>query len=143
MTNLFAKPRLLRRFQRRFLRSSKGSVNYKSILGFWWVVVAFAVPYLIRYQTLRSRFEVDKVSAALNCGTIGLVAALAVFALWRLDRYICVARGREPKEIKEKSVKAVIWCLGFFLWVSWMSAGNLVMQAYQEVNDRPASFFSR
>lgn len=127
-------------------RSSKGSVNYKSILGFWWVIVAFAVPYFIRYKTLTSsRYQDvgDATESALLCGAIGLGAALAVFGLWKLDRYICVKKGREPKEIKEKSVKLVVWCLGFFLWISWLGAGVCIVEVNQEVNDRPAAFFSR
>lgn len=126
-------------------RSSKGSVNYKSILGFWWVIVAFAVPCFIRYRMLTSGKYQDHgaVEGAVTCGIIGLSAALGVYGLWQLDRYICVKKGKEPKEIKEKSVKLVVWCLGFFLWIAWLGAGVCIVQVNSEINDRPAAVFSR
>jgi len=118
-----------------------------------WLPISFALPYSFTYHMAtqdyvgnipgRSQWSASpaswKMEAAYNeslrSGIVGLLVALVIFVIWRLDR---VFTAKEKNDLKEAWMVVMLGAFATLLWTVWTCAGHLMIRAHDEVHDAPA-----
>jgi hypothetical protein len=129
----------------------KGNVLFL-MASYIWLPVSFILPFLFTHHMAsqnyvadmpgRSKFtqspaqwRVDEArSEALRSGVLGMVVALTILFLWRLDKVIV----KDRRELNNTWMVVVLGCFAVLLWTVWTCAGHLVLRASDEINSAPA-----
>jgi hypothetical protein len=149
---LVSSQKMKKETEKRDLEKKRGQGKVLSLILSLWLPISFILPFSFTYHMAsqnyvadmpgRSKFtqspsqwRVDEArSEALRSGTLGLVIALTIFLLWRLDKAIV----RDRRELNQSWMVVVLGCFAVLLWTVWTCAGHLVLRASDEINSAPA-----
>lgn len=122
------------------------------ILSFLWLPVSFILPYSFthhmattdyvgdlpgrsRYTDAPAQWRVDEANnESIRSGMVGVMVALAIFAMWRLDRLIT----KDRSDLKGTWMIVMLGAFAMLLWTVWTCAGHLMIRAHDEINSVPA-----
>ena len=123
------------------------------ILSFLWLPVSFLLPYSFthhmattdyvgdrpgrsKYTDAPAQWRVEEASnEAVRSGLVGVCVALAIFAMWRLDRVV----SKDRSDIKGTWMIVMLGAFAMLLWTVWTCAGHLMIRASDEINTTPAN----
>lgn len=132
-------------------KGRKGSVLFL-LATYLWLPISFILPFSFthhmasqnyvadmpgrsKFTQSTSQWRVDEArSEALRSGVLGMVVALTIVLLWRLDKAVV----KERKELNNTWMTVVLGCFAVLLWTVWTCAGHLVLRASDEINSAPA-----
>lgn len=93
------------------------------------------IPGRTRYTAAPAQWRIDEArSEALRSGCVGLLVAIAIYAMWRVDRKL----GKDRPEIAGTWMVFVVGAFALLLWTVWTCAGHLMIRAHDEVTQVPA-----
>lgn len=94
-----------------------------------------SIPGRSRFTNQPAQWRLDEArSEALRSGYVGVFVALAIFAMWRLDRLVV----RDRKDLKNSWMVLVLGAFAMLLWTVWTCAGHLMLRAHDEIDSAPA-----
>lgn len=121
------------------------------LLCFIWVPLSFIIPYsFTHHQASQAYFSLptrtrftdapdrkveDTRNESIRSGLVGMIAALAIFAIWQLDKMNSKEKG--GVDFRDKKVAVIMVCLAGLLWLVWTAAGHIVLRVNDEVYDVP------
>jgi hypothetical protein len=129
----------------------KGNV-LRLIVSYLWLPVSFILPFSYAHHMAtqdyiegmpgRSKFTPNTAewrkeearSEAVRSGVLGLVVAMTIFLMWRLDR----ALNRNKRELSSAWMVVMLGAFAMLLWTVWTCAGHVMLRAHDEVNLSPA-----
>lgn len=103
------------------------------VMKYWWLPSSYLVPYFFtRFFCFVSRAD-ETMARCEKVSLIGLVCAVLIYALWRLD---CRFGARQPLEkSSDRQGKILVYLFGMALWVTWLSAGIIMGMVYEQVHE--------
>lgn len=90
---------------------------------YWWIPVAFLVPFVVIYEWLGAAAH-SNLAACFRSGAIGVGVAALIYWLWLLDQKIH-NQAKTP-------VGPMIGMLGMMLWVGWVVAVHVMVIAHDD-----------
>lgn len=121
------------------------------ILSFLWLPVSFILPFSFthhmatadyvgdipgrsKYTNAPAQWRIEEAqSEATRSGMVGIFVAIAIFALWRLDKSIT----KDRSDLKGKWMVVMLASFALLLWTVWTCAGHLMIRASDEINSTP------
>jgi len=117
-----------------------------------WIPVSFILPYSFthhmasqnyfgempgrtKYTQQPAQWRIDEAnSEATRSGALGIIVALSIFLLWRLDKVIT----KDKTDMKSAWMVFMLGAFAVLLWTVWTCAGHLMIRAHDEINSSPA-----
>ncbi len=121
------------------------------MLCFIWLPLSFIFPFAVtHHQASQTYFELpsrtrfteapdrkieDTRNESIRSGLVGMIAALAIFAIWQLDKLNRKEKG--AVDLRDKKVAVIMMCLAGLLWLVWTASGHIMLRVNDEVYDIP------
>jgi ABC-type spermidine/putrescine transport system permease subunit II len=121
-------------------------------LSLLWLPISFILPYSFthhmattdyvgdlpgrsKYTDAPAQWRVDEArNESVRSGMVGVLVALAIFAMWRLDRLI----NKDRSDLKGSWMVFMLVAFAMLLWTVWTCAGHLMLRANDEIYSSPA-----
>lgn len=135
-------------------KKKRKSNLFLRLATYLWLPISFILPYSFthhmasqdyvgplpgrtKYTNTAAQWRVDAArTEAARSGTVGMIIALAIFMLWRLDR----ALGKDKREINSTWMVVVLGAFAVLLWIVWTCAGQVILRANDEISVSPPQF---
>ncbi|MCA9806287.1 MAG: hypothetical protein KC777_30170 [Cyanobacteria bacterium HKST-UBA02] len=113
------------------------------------LVISFLAPYGITFNQAVKSYragirttdsisqitEQDARNKALRSALVSFMIALFILTLWRFDQLVF----HRDQDLKgDRRITALLFCLGFFLWMAWSGIANMMIMANDDITDVPA-----